>query len=140
MTRGLISMAIGATIVIAGVAAAARQQAPPRPPDTRPGYPSEVRVWVENRGAEQALPVHVVAETAVPVRVEGRPSVDVGDSQPLRVEAIRQPWEYRQVLLDPARDAGADLTRAGDDGWEAVISFPAGDRIAVVLKRPKPTR
>jgi hypothetical protein len=133
-------MAIGLSVVLGGAATLARQQTPPRLPETRPGYPAEVHVWVENRGSDQAVPVHVVAETAVPVRVEGRPSVDVGDSQPLRVEAIRQPWEYRQVLIDPARDAAAGLNQAGDDGWEAVTSFPAGDRIAVVMKRPKPVR
>ena len=96
-----------------------------------PGEMTQARVWVENRGTNEAIPVSVERFGSTPsVRLS---SVDASVVLPSR--AVRQPWEYRIV----AYDAGA-LVGAGNEGWEAVGMVQTntdGPGVSVLLKRPR---
>jgi hypothetical protein len=117
----LVSCAVG----FAAVALTARGQS-----TTRPGEPTLARVWVENRSANETIPV-AIESTAAPLRVQLDPSVTV------RTRAGRQGWEYRSLPLASGADPGKDLAGLGNDGWEAIGVLQSGAAGAtVLLKRP----
>lgn len=105
------------------LAAGAAMMAPPRQDVTaRPGELTKGQMYIENRGADQAIPVvvHDIAMTA-----------------PVRVRTSRQNWEYRTVSITLGDDAARVLTLHGQDGWETTgIQVTDGTRILVLLKRP----
>jgi hypothetical protein len=94
----------------------------------RPGDPTQARVWIENRSANEAVPVTIE-------RFGSTPSVHVSSvdaSVVLSARAVRQRWEYRVGSLDASA-----LEAAGNDGWEAVGTVPASGGASVLLKRPR---
>lgn len=95
----------------------------------RPGDMTQARVWVENRGRGQA----------VPVVVENLPaSVRVDDSPPIHVVTGRQQWDYRSVQLQAAANADVFNNPLGTEGWEAVGVIQASASGATILfKRPR---
>ena len=118
----LVALALAAAVGVAFVAAQSTKT---------PGEPTQARVWVENRGGNEAIPVSVE-------RFGSTPSVHVSSvdaSVVLLSRAARQQWEYRTV----AYDAGA-LIGAGNEGWEAVgmvQTNTGGPGVSVLLKRPR---
>ena len=117
--------ALGSLIIGGGAILAARGQA------QRPGDMTQARVWVENRSANEAIPV-VLQNPAAPLRVQIDPSSIVA------ARAARQQWEYRSISLATSDDPAKVLQNAGAQGWEAVgilQSGPAG--ATVLLKRPQ---
>jgi hypothetical protein len=98
-----------------------------------PGMPTQARVWIENRGPAQAIPVNV-AETAG-VRVVAPVALDA--STIVNTHAARQQWEYRTIPIAPSEDVPAALKTAGAEGWEAVAVIGAASNTAVLLKRPR---
>ena len=117
----LLAVVAGAAVIVAAPSGA---QAP-----TRPGEMTQARVWVENRGRAETIPV-AIQNDAVPVRVD--------PANPLISARARQSWEYRSVALPADGDPARALERAGADGWEAVAVLPsAAGGATALLKRPR---
>jgi hypothetical protein len=125
----------GVTMVAAGVMLAA----PGGQGQDRPGQIGQAKVWIENHGRAEAVPIileEVATSAPISVQVSGTPTVAVATV--VQARAVRQAWEYRTVDLEREQDPAAALSRAGAEGWEATgiqLSNRAG--APVVMKRPK---
>lgn len=123
------------------VAAGSRMLAAPGQTTARPGEPTQARVFIENRGVNEAIPVSLeqLGEIDRPIRVEvsGTPTVAFAPNATVRVEHARQLWDYRMLTLASGTAAEAALRQAGSEGWEAVGLEPAPNGLTVVLKRPR---
>ena len=119
--------------VVCGSAIFAQDQA------MRPGFPTQARVKVENRGPAEAVPVTFAGSVPVTVpqgvRVAGTVSLD--PSTTIQSRAVRQQWEYRTVAIRPDQDAAAALSAAGTEGWEATGVLSPAPNIVVLLKRAR---
>lgn len=132
MQRLAIVMFIALISVTTGWAAALTTRAQVVVQENEPGKTTQARVWVMNRGAMEAIPIHLVDQVGDPVRVAVQ-----GTAQ---TRAARQNWEYRQVRIGAGQDPTGDFNISGADGWEVVGFFAAsqpGVTIAI-LKRPRP--
>ena len=136
MTRTLACVLFACFLLAVGVALRATAAQ-----NVQPGQITQQRVWIENRGQAEAVPVSIetMAEEAPPLRVQviGTPTVMLGAaSGPTR--AVRQPWEYRNVTIPSGQDPAALLNAAGADGWEAAgVTVGAGGAALVLMKRPQ---
>jgi hypothetical protein len=107
----------------------------------RPGQIGQNKVWVENRGRNEAVPVaiqDVTTSTPIGVQVIGTPTVAIANASVVQARLVRQAWEYRTINIATGQDASPMLSAAGADGWEATgaqVATPAG--AALVLKRPR---
>jgi hypothetical protein len=130
MTR--FALGLAATALVAA-------QQPARP--IQPGEMTQARVWVENRGANQAIPIDLsAAHIAVPLNVHvtnGEPGAAM--TSPLAVRGTRQIWEYEMVKVTAGgEDAAAILNAQGTAGWETTgIAFVSSDTTTLLLKRPR---
>ena len=131
----------GLSIVVLLVCASAIVAAPQTAKPIQPGESTQARVWVENRGATQAIPVDLrAANITAPINVHvtnGEPGGPM--TAPLAVRGTRQNWEYEMVKVAAAGDdAAAILNAQGVMGWETTgIAFVAGDGTMVLMKRPR---
>jgi len=124
-------MITGAVVVLALLGAALVNAS-----QDRPGIMTQARVWIENRRADEAIPVHVVADPDTATRVMIVNGVSVSGTVTAR--AGRQAWEYRSLTVTPGRDVTSALNVAGDDGWEATgIQMTTPDGVALLFKRPR---
>jgi hypothetical protein len=109
------------------------------PPQGRAGEIDPARVWVQNRGAGEAVSVSIDAASLnvpLPVQLSGSSSVTVTEMAPSR--QARQAWEYQVLTVPPSQEVGAVLTAAGRDGWETTgLQLPSTTGMRVVLKRPR---
>jgi hypothetical protein len=107
----------------------------------RPGQIGQNKVWIENRGRNEAVPVaiqEVTTSTPIGVQVIGTPTVAVTAASVVQARLVRQAWEYRTVNIATGQDASPMLSTAGADGWEAAgIQFTTPLGTAFVLKRPR---
>lgn len=131
-TRGLFA----GVLIAAGVGALA---ASAQDRTERPGQPTQARVWIQNRGQADAVPVTVAPSgVPLPVQVTGVPRVTTGPDSVVQARAVRQVWEYRDVKIAAGLDPIPALGRAGLDGWEATgLAFPSADETVVIMKRPR---
>lgn len=137
MRTALAGAALGIVITAGGWMLAA----PVRADQDRPGQIGQARVFVENAGRDQAVPVALqdsMMPTPLNVQVVGTPTVAFAPNAVVQARVIRQAWEYRTVRIPPGQDVAAALSAAGADGWEAMglQSADAGAAV-VVLKRPR---
>ena len=107
-----------------------------------PGQPTQARVWVQNQGRSEAVPMTLqgVAPDVTPlnVLVSGTPTVRLDAGTVVPVRGIRQRWEYRSLNIGPADDPAVALNAVGDDGWEATgLMFQGRTGTTVVVKRPR---
>ena len=121
------------------VAAAAVPMVTSAPGQVYPGQMTQARVWVQNRGAAEAVPVDVREwNFSTPVRVQivnGDPSSSI-PAAPTR--QVRQQWEYTTVAVEAGSDSAATLNERGRDGWESTgIAWSASGTTTMLLKRPK---
>jgi len=121
---------------VAIVAASAQDTAP------RPGQPTQARVWIQNQGKTEAVPVIVqnVASDVFPltVQVSGTPTVKIDAASTVQSRVVRQRWEYRSLNVGPGEDAAIVLNAAGEDGWETTgLTLPGRAGTTIVLKRPR---
>ena len=130
--RGLFAGVLFAACVVA-LAASAQDRT------ERPGQPTQARVWIQNRGQSEAVPVAVVPSgVPLPVQVAGVPVVTTGPESVVQARVARQVWEYRDVRVAAGQDPVPALGRAGLDGWEATgVAFPSAGETVVIMKRPR---
>jgi hypothetical protein len=131
-----------AAILATGALAAAGSAIVAAPQTARPGEMTRARMWVENRGSGEAIPVSIEAtsQTTRPLRVEvvGTPAVALVPSTVVLVRAARQPWEHRVLTIPADQDVAAALSKTDPDGWEAVGFQVTPQGATVLLKRPRP--
>src|SRR5438552_94897 len=81
-----------------------------------PGQMTQAKVWVQNRGANEAVPIDLrESNLASPLHVEimnGGP----GRSNPVPVRAIPESWQYRSVLVKADQEPASALAQAGASG------------------------
>lgn len=118
--RFLFACSMMAATIVGGATFAATH--PEQQTTERPGELTKGRMFVENRGKNEAIPVTIQ---------------EVASTSPVRVSVSRQIWEYRSVTLKAGDDAARILSIHGGEGWEAVGFEPTVDnRLVVLLKRP----
>jgi hypothetical protein len=108
----------------------------------QPGQPTRARVWIQNQGKTEAVPVTLqdVATDVPPLRVQlsGTPTVTIDSGNPVRSRVVRQRWEYRDLNIGPGEDPAIVLNAAGEDGWETTgIALVDRAGTTIVLKRPR---
>ena len=132
MTSKIVLVLLGAVSVAGSAPIAAPEQ-------TYPGQPTQARVWIENRGPQQAIPVtvqQIAADANIRVQVIGTPSVSVAGL--LETRRARQNWEYQRLVAQPDVDIVPELNRLGAAGWETSLQLVTqANQLVVVLKRPR---
>ena len=110
----------------------------------RPGEMTEAKVWIQNRSRAEAIPVDLrAANMDAPLRVQ----VANGDTNPhsvrvagpIRVQLLKQEWDYDTVTIAADANAVQSLKSPGLAGWETTgIAWPsAGGATTLLLKRPR---
>jgi hypothetical protein len=111
------------------------------PEQSYPGQPTQARVWIENRGSGEAVPVSVQAisgDATMKVQVVGTPSVAISAAPLLDTRRAKQTWEYQRVLATSDDDPTVELNRLGREGWETALQYgTARGGVVVILKRPR---
>ncbi len=134
MPRRLIAAAALAALCAALPAVAAAPQT------AQPGQMTVPRVWVQNRGRDEAVPVDLSASTIQrPLRVHIS-NGEAGDAAtvPLAMRAAQQAWDYDVVLVPGGGGAGAAMNARGGAGWEAVgVMGVSPEGTSVLMKRPR---
>jgi hypothetical protein len=130
-------------VLSGGVLLAAGSAGLAAPEQDRPGQMTQGKVWIQNQGDAEAVPVTLqnvasVQVTGTPVvQVSGTPTVAISPSTTAQVRRVRQPWDYQVVTIAASLDL-QPLSKAGQDGWETTgLQFPVQGGFAVVLKRPR---
>ena len=135
MKNVLALLLSGSVVTTAGAAILAA-------PQTRPGEMTQARVWIENRGTGEAIPVSIesMSLNTRPLRVEviGTHEVTLPPAAVLQVRSVRQNWEHRVLTIQTGQDISAALSSAGNEGWEAVgLQATAQGGATILLKRPR---
>jgi len=135
MRKTAITAACAAAIFVAAAATIAALQT------AQPGQMTQARVWVQNRGGSEALPVDLRENNLdKPLRVHVmNGEFGSGDvAMPLQVRSARQNWEYETVAVPTGKDAAPLLNARGAAGWEAVGTVSLADgTTTILLKRPR---
>ena len=140
---------IAASVGVACVAGTAMLAAPGQGTRT-PGQVTEGKVWIENRGRNEAIPivapdplvvnVQNVAGSSVAVRLAG--ATPGTPPPPVAVQRAQQNWEYRTMTIPAdsnAQEVTTLLTAPGNLGFElAGVQLSTASGTLVVLKRPRP--
>jgi hypothetical protein len=83
--RGTVSLGLGIVLAAGGAIVAA-------PAQDRPGFPTQARVWIENRDPAEAVPVTVIrtpTETPWHVQIVGVPTVALSSASVLPTTRVR---------------------------------------------------
>jgi len=125
--------ALGAAAVVFGASANGAA-----PQTAYPGQMTQARVWIQNKGDGEAVPVDLRdVNVATPLRVQVV-NADPAHAtmQPVQVRLVRPLWEYSSVFVGPREDVDRALTAKGVDGWEvAAITEANGSGTKFLLKR-----
>ena len=106
----------------------------------QPGQMTQARVWVQNKGRDEAVPVDLrESNLDAPLRVQViNAEPQYGSTNPIAVRAARQTWEYETVAVTLDQDPRPALNRLGVEGWETTgITLPAPNATRFLLKRPR---
>jgi len=103
-----------------------------------PGQMTQARVWVQNRGANEAVPIDLrESNLARPLHVEIMNGVQAR-SNPVPVRVLPESWQYRSVLVKPDDDPALALAQAGASGWETTgLTFNRPDGVLVLLRQSR---
>jgi hypothetical protein len=106
----------------------------------QPGQMTQGRVWIQNRGRSEAVPVELRdANLDTPLRVQvinGEPAYAA--ISPVLVREIRRVWDYETITVAPTQNVAAMLNQRGLGGWETTgMSFVNADGTTLLLKRPR---
>jgi len=135
-------MLMGAILAAGAVAAGATINTVAQDRTVLPGQPTQGRVWIQNQGATEAIPVSIeaVAGTNQPLRVQlaGNSTVALATDSVVRARPLAQPWEYQTVTIPSGQDPASSLNAAGANRWEATgVSLPGQGGTMVIMKRPR---
>lgn len=132
-----ISYGVAACLLVAGGAMAVAVTA--QDSTQQPGQPTQARMWIQNRGEAEAVPVSI-QNALQPLRVELTtvPTVMIAADSVVQARATRQQWEYRDIRIPAGQSPAAVLNAAGADGWEtAGVAITDQAATVVVMKRPR---
>jgi hypothetical protein len=107
----------------------------------QPGQMTQARVWVQNRGRNEAIPVELRdVSLDAPLKVQiinAEPQYT--QTNPVQVRESRRLWDYESIAVKPTEDMAATLTRRGAIGWETtgIWSVSADGTTTVLLKRSR---
>ena len=136
-TTFIIVLSIAACVICGAAIFAAPGQTVARPGEMVPA-----RMWIENRGRGEAIPVTLegFGELPKPLRVEvaGVPTVTLTPSTVVDTKTAFQRWDHQAITIPAGQVVEVALRAAGNDGWEAVSAqvLPNGATF-VLLKRPR---
>jgi hypothetical protein len=132
-TTPLLASMLALTAAASALLAAPRQT-------RQPGQMTQARVWIENRGRGEALPISLQeAPLDAPLRVRvmnGLTGAQAEGNEPLNVRIVRQPqvWQYLSVTVKPDENIVRALTPHGGAGWETTgVALTAADGTTTVL-------
>jgi len=132
-SKSLAALGIAAAVVFG---ASARSAAPQT--TAYPGQMTQGRVWIQNKGDGEAVPVDLrdVNATA-PLRVQVVNADAAHPAMlPVQVRLVRPLWEYASVFVGARDDVDRALTAKGAEGWEvAAITEANGSGTKFLLKR-----
>lgn len=113
------------------------------PDQIRPGEMTEAKVWIQNRSRAEAIPVDlrgVNLDAPLKVQVangETNPH-SVRVAGPIRVQLLKQEWDYNTVVVLQDANPLDALQAPGLAGWETTgIAWPAAGGTKLLLKRPR---
>jgi hypothetical protein len=135
-----LGVACAIFVVSSAILASPEQTQPPGQVTQTPGQMTQARVWIENRGKGEALPVTLEDATLdAPLRVRVMNAQGTsGTDDPVNVRIVRQPrvWQYQTVIVRPDQNLATALSEAGAAGWETtgIASANAGGT-TILLKR-----
>ena len=136
-----MSVAVVCALVVVGssMLAAPEQTLQPGQTTQQPGQMTQARVWVQNRGREEAIPITLQEATLeAPLRVRVMNAQTSGTDDPVNVRIVRQPrvWQYQTVIVKPDLNLATALSEAGAAGWETTgITLSGAGGTTVLLKR-----
>ena len=134
--RTVVISALAVALVVGSTMRAA-------PDQSRPGEPTQGKVWVENRGRAEAIPVELRgASMDAPLHVQvvnnDTSPHSVRVASPARVQLQKQEWEYDVVVIPPGANKAQALKPLGIAGWETTgVAWMAGEQTTLLLKRPR---
>jgi len=105
-----------------------------------PGQMTQARVWIQNRGRGEAVPVALqesAQDAPLRVRIMNAQTNPLADD-PVNVRIVRQPrvWQYQTVLVKPDENLATALTAVGAAGWETTgITLAGAGGTTILLKR-----
>jgi hypothetical protein len=122
------------------IVAATSILAAPEPAQQQPGQLTQARVWVQNRGRAETIPVDLrEINLDAPMKVQvinGDPGF--ARTNPVQVTEIRKAWEYETITLQSPDDVLKVLNPKGVTGWETTgIAFVNPGGTTLLLKRPR---
>jgi hypothetical protein len=130
---GVFASVLGVLIVGSAAVLAAPAQG-----TAQPGQITQARVWVQNRGRGEAVPVDLAESTlANPLRVR----IIGGDPvtlEPVVVRVVPPKWEYRSITLAVDANVAQALGSEGAAGWETtgiILTTSSKDGNTFLLKR-----
>ena len=109
------------------------------PQTQQPGQMTQARVFVQNHGRGEAVPISLQESTLdVPLRVR---VVNMQDpkvtDEAIHARLVPQAWDYHTVLVKDGQDPVAALIGPGAAGWEATgVSFARPDGVMLLFKKP----
>jgi hypothetical protein len=136
MRMTTVARAVAGVLIVAGTSILAA----PEPEQQQPGQMTQARVWVQNRGRAETIPVDVrEINLDAPMKVQvinGDPNF--ARTNPVQVTEIRKGWEYETITLQSPDDVVKVLTPKGVIGWETTgIAFVNPGGTTLLLKRPR---
>ena len=108
-----------------------------------PGQMTQARVWVQNRGRTEALPVDVrEVNLDAPLRVQvTNADAQYASTNPVQVHEVRRVWDYETIVIpaDAQANIASLLNSRGANGWETtgIATVNTEGATIMLLKRPR---
>ena len=134
--RSILAAGLGVAAVV--MSASARTAAPQT---AYPGQMTQARVWIQNKGDGEAVPVDLRdVNVAAPLRVQVVNADPAHATMPpVQVRLTRPVWEYSSVVVPEREDVVRALIARGAEGWEVVsmaeVAGANGPATRFLLKR-----
>jgi hypothetical protein len=137
MRADTIARAVAFALIVAGTSILAA----PAQTTAQPGQMTQARVWIQNRGRSEAVPIElrdVNLDTPLKVQVINGDAT-FSRASPVQVTELRKTWDYDMITVTSTGDDVAKvLTAKGTAGWETTgIAFVTADGTKLLLKRPR---
>jgi hypothetical protein len=131
--ESIVRVCAGVVIVVGTCVVAAPGQT------ARPGQMTQARVFIENRGRGEAVPISIQdasLDAPLRVRVVNMQDAKVKD-EAIHARLVQQSWDYHTVVVKDGQDPVVALIGPGAAGWEATgVAFVKAEGVTLLLKRP----